>query len=96
MEIRVPIAGDDCNGISETDFNTYKIPEPPQGVQSGKGDSLLLLFKNSEEALKYAIHLNDVHERMEASSEYYCSRKKIKQIISAVNEQVDFKSIKFD
>ncbi|MBC8052410.1 MAG: hypothetical protein H7Y13_05055 [Sphingobacteriaceae bacterium] len=95
MEIHLPFASDDCIGLSETDFADYKIPEPPQGVKKGRSKTHLL-FNNSEEALKYAIHLNDVHERMEASSEYECSKKKIRQIIEAVNQQVDFKSINFD
>ena len=95
MEVSLPLTGDDCNGLSEPDFSIYKIPEPPQGMRSSD-KMLLLLFNNSEEALKYAIHLNDVYERMEASSEYDCSRKKIQQIIRAVNQQADFKSLKFD
>lgn len=95
MKINLPPAGDDCKGISISDFDTHKIPSPPQGANEEK-DKTILLFKDSEEALKYAIHLNDVFERMEASSEYYCSREKIRQIIEAVNQQVDFKSINFD
>lgn len=95
MEISLPPAGDDCRGISISDFDIHKIPSPPQGAEEAN-DKTVLLFKNSEEALKYAIHLNDVYERMEASSEYHCAREKIKQIIGAVNQQVDFKSIDFD
>lgn len=95
MEIRLPLAGDKCAGLTESDFDTYRIPAPPQGSKE-ESDSFILLFKNTEEAAMYAIHLNDVYERMEASSEYDCSRKKIKQIIKAVNEQADFKSIEFD
>jgi|GEM_PF-1095801 len=95
MKISLPLAGGKCTGLTESDFDNYKIPAPPQGIKEGS-DSFILLFTNSEEAAKYAIHLNDVYERMEASSEYDCSRKKIKQIIKAVNEQADFKSIEFD
>ena len=96
MEIVLPFAGDDCTGLSEPDFDSYKIPAPPQGFKKGKNNTFLLLFKNSEEALMYAIHLNDVYERMEASSEYRCSRKKIRLIIDGVNQQVDFKSLNFE
>ena len=96
MEIILPLAGDDCTGLSESDFDRYKIPAPPQGSAKGKNNTFVLLFKNSEEALMYAIHLNDVYERMEASSEYHCSRKKIRLIIDEVNQQADFKSLNFD
>ena len=96
MEISLPFAGNNCTGLCEKDFDDLKIPAPPQGSKRGSNNDFILLFNNSEEALKYAIHLNDVYERMEASSEYDCSRKKIKQIIAAVNQQTDFKSIKFD
>jgi hypothetical protein len=96
MEVRLPAASADCRGLSESDFDSYKIPEPPRGCKIAGDKSIILLFINSEEALKYAIHLNDVYERMEASSVYDCSRKKIKEIISAVNQQVDFKSLDFD
>lgn len=96
MEIVLPLAGDECTGLAKSDFDSYKIPEPPHGLKKGKNSTFLLLFKNSEEALKYAIHLNDVYERMEASSEYNCSRKKIRLIIDAINQQVDFKSINLD
>lgn len=95
MEICLPHGGENCSGLSETDFDTFKIPAPPHGVETGE-NTTLLLFKTPEEALKYAIHLNDVYLRMEASSEYDCSREKIKLIIEAVNQQVDFKSIDFD
>lgn len=92
MKIKLPMAGQDCTGLCETDFDVYKIPLPPQGIKE-ESDSCMLLFQNSEEAIKYAIHLNDVFVRMEASSEYECSRKKIECIIKAVNKQADFNSI---
>ena len=96
MEICLALSGDDCIGLSASDFDSYKIPAPPQGYKEGENNTFCLIFTNSEEAIKYAIHLNDVYERMQASSEYSCSRKKIKEIIKAVNEQADFKSINFD
>ncbi|MBC7915025.1 MAG: hypothetical protein H7Y07_12985 [Pyrinomonadaceae bacterium] len=94
MEICLLLSGDKCTGLSVSDFDTYKIPAPPQGSKE-EGLNCYLIFSNSEEAIKYAIHLNDVYERMEASSKYKCSRKKIKQIIKAVNEQADFKDLTF-
>ena len=94
MEVSLPLAGKNCTGLCESDFDTYKIPAPPQGTR--EESSFILLFKDSEEAIKYAIHLNDVYERMEASSEYRCSRKKIRLIIDGVNQQVDFKSLNFE
>lgn len=96
MEIHLPVSGADCKGLSAPDFDQYKIPAPPQGFKDVVAETFCLLFSDSEEAIKYAIHLNDVYERMEASSDYDCSRKKIKQIIKAVNEQADFKSLEFD
>ena len=50
MEINLPPAGDDCKGISISDFDTHKIPSPPQGANEEK-DKTILLFKDSEEAL---------------------------------------------
>jgi hypothetical protein len=96
VEIRLPFAGAGCSGLTESDFDEYKIPLPPKGCKKGDGNTFVIVFDTPEEALKYAIHLNDVYERMEASSGYQCSREKIKLIISAVNEQVDFKSLNFD
>ena len=96
MDIRLPLAGENCSGLTDSDFDTYKIPAPPQGTRKESDNTFILQFNNSEEAVKYAIHLNDVFERMEASSEYKCSRKKIRLIIAAINQQADFKSLEFD
>ena len=87
MEICLPSASDDCMGLCETDFDEYKIPLPTEGYESKGSRQFLLKFKNAEDAIKYAIHLNDVYDRMASSSEYDCSRKKIEQIIKAVNDQ---------
>lgn len=95
MNIHLPVSGAGCTGLSASDFDQFKIPAPPRGFKASK-EKFSLIFSDSEEAVKYAIHLNDVYERMEASSEYDCSRKKIKQIIKAVNEQADFNSLEFD
>jgi hypothetical protein len=89
MEIELPFAGADCSGLSEADFDTYRIPLPTEGFRAGDKGKFVLMFKNAEDAIKYAIHLNDVYDRMESSSEYDCSRKKIKEIIKAVNEQTE-------
>ena len=97
MEIFLSRAGKDCSGISKSDFDEYKIPAPPQGIYDDAEKGLAVLnFTDSEEAVKYAIHLDDVYDRMETSEKYECSRKKIREIISAVNDQADFKSINFD
>jgi hypothetical protein len=95
MEVSLPAATGKCSGLSGSDFDEYKIPVPPRGYREDK-NTMFLLFLDSEEAIKYAIHLNDVHERMELSSEYNCSRKKIQQIIKAVNEQTDFTELTFE
>jgi len=96
MKVSLPVSGDNCTGLSASDFDTFKIPAPPQGYEETGKNFFCLIFTGAEEAIKYAIHLNDVYERMQASSEYTCSRKKIRQIIEAVNEQTDFQSLKFD
>jgi hypothetical protein len=87
MEICLPAASDDCTGLCETDFDEYKIPLPTEGFGRKDSNEFILKFKNAEDAIKYAIHLNDVYDRMASSSEYDCSRKKIEQIIEAVSDQ---------
>jgi hypothetical protein len=87
VEICLPAAREDCSGLCESDFDEYKIPLPTEGFERGDESQFVLKFKNAEDAIKYAIHLNDVYDRMASSPDYQCSRKKIKEIIKAVNDQ---------
>ncbi len=87
MEICLPAAMEDCSGLCETDFDEYKIPLPTEGYEQKSDNEFILKFKNGEDAIKYAIHLNDVYDRMSTLPDYYCSRMKIKEIIKAVNDQ---------
>lgn len=97
MEVRLSGTGEDCSGIALSDFDEYKIPAPPQGFfEDSEKNQVVFNFTDSEEAVKYAIHLDDVYDRMGESKNYECSRKKIREIIKAINEQADFKSITFD
>jgi hypothetical protein len=94
MKILVPGTGERCSKVVKTDFDKFKIPAPPGGCESQK-DQTVMLFTDSEQAVKYALHLGDVIERMSAKKGYDCSIKKIKVIISAINEQADFSSLEF-
>ena len=87
MKIRLPAAKDDCSGLCETDFDEYKIPLPTEGYEQEDSSHFILKFKSAEDAIKYAIHLNDVYDRMAGSADYKCSVKKIEEIIKAVNDQ---------
>jgi hypothetical protein len=87
VEIRLPAAKEDCSGLCETDFEEYKIPLPTEGYEQNGSTEFIIKFKNAEDAIKYAIHLNDVYDRMASSPDYKCSIKKIEEIIKAINEQ---------
>lgn len=93
-KIHIPSEGQTCAMLADTDFDDYKIPAPGGGREKGSGE-LLLLFNDSEEAIKYALHLGDVIERMSAKEGYEYSIEKMKLIISCVNNQADFNSLNF-
>ena len=94
MKILLPLTGKNCSGVSVSDFDKYPIPIPPCKFEETK-DHLELSFADAEEAIKYALHLGDVYERMKGNTEHDCARKKIKVIISCINEQADFSSLNF-
>ena len=94
IKISIPSEGEPCSKLVEKDFDEYKIPAPGGGREVAENE-LLLLFNDSEEAIKYALHLGDVVERMAAKSGYECSIEKMKLIISSINEQADFGSLRF-
>lgn len=94
MKVILPLAGKNCSGVSVSDFDKYPIPVPPCTFEESEKD-LILSFKDAEEAVKYALHLGDVYERMKGNTEHDCSRKKIKLIISGINDQTDFGSLSF-
>lgn len=94
MKVLVPGTGEKCSKVVETDFDEFKIPAPPGGFENKK-DQTIMLFTDSEQAVKYALHLSDVIERMSAKEGYDCSITKMKVIITAINEQADFSSLPF-
>lgn len=80
-------------GVTVSDFEKYPIPLPPCDFGE-EGDDLVLAFNSTEEAVKYGLHLGDVHERMAGNPEHEYARRKIKLIISCINEQADFGALK--
>ena len=93
-KIKVPSSGGGCSNLSASDFDEYKIPAPGSGCEQGPAE-VALVFHDSEEALKYGIHLGDVLQRMEGRNEYACAAEKIRLIISCITEQADYSSLEF-
>ena len=94
--MRVVIDGQKNNAdkCPESDFERCKIPLPGGGIET-EGSSIVLNFRDSEEALKYGIHLGDVLRRIEGNPDYKESVAKIKAIISSITRQADYKSLEF-
>lgn len=93
--VTLPAATEGCKGVAPADFDEFLIPHPPCQYSQGKDGAIVLSFSTPEEAIKYALHLGDVHDRMQRSEEFDCARTKIKQIIGCVNNQIDFSALSF-
>lgn len=94
MKIQVPSTGERCSKLLKTDFDEYEIPAPGSGCEQGS-EEVYLIFHDSEEALKYGVHLGDVLHRMEGKDEYACAADKVRLIISCITQQADYSSLKF-
>ena len=91
MKIVIPVKPE-SNGLAASDFEKYPIPLPPCDFKEEEG-GLIIAFNSADEAVKYGLHLGDVHERMKGNTDHRSARKKIKLIISCINEQVDFTAL---
>lgn len=94
MEICVPFGGQACQSLRKADFEKYPIPLPPGGCEESEAE-LSLLFKDTEEAVKYGLHLGDVEDRLAQKPEHACALEKVRKIIACINDQADFKSLTF-
>lgn len=94
MKVNIPSMGKEHERLTEKDFDNYKIPAPPCNYHSDK-KALVMLFNDAAEAIKYALHLGDVCNRMSGKPEYTCAVQKMRLVISCVNEQADFTSLEF-